>query len=250
MGTKPCTIFIPLLNEEEIIAENANRVLTFMEERNIPCELILGSNGSSDSTPHIIESLASCYPNVRAFHMDAKAPGLAFSRAVQMASYEYVVSQDADLAVELGFIPMAISLLDHAEMVVGCKRMRKQDRAFMRRLGSNFFIFVAAIILDIGAADFSIGAKAYRRSFVMENIKRIDAGTAYVLELVYWAGVQGRRVIEVSVECSDNRKSRFNLLHETCHKFGHLFRFARQERALERSRSNVSSSSQNYSVRR
>ena len=166
--------------------------------------------------------------------MDLKGPGLAFCRAVQMASYEFIVSQDADLAVDLEFIPLAISLLDNCEIVIGCKRMSVQDRAFFRKLGSNFFIFAAAVLLDVGAADFSIGAKAYRKSFVMSHLNRLDAGTAYVLELVYWGVTQGQRVIEVPVRCSDNRRSRFRLSEEAYHKFSHLFRFAWQERALKR----------------
>ena len=230
MHTNSCTIFIPLLNEEEIISGNTDRLLKFMEQRKIQCELILGSNGSTDSTPDIIENLASRYPNVKAFHMDIKGPGLAFSRAVQMASYEYIVSQDADLAVELEFIPLAISLLNNCEIAIGCKRMSIQNRTFFRKLGSNFFIFVTAVLLDVGAADFSIGAKAYRRSFVMSHLNRLDTGTAYVLELVYWAVTQGQRVIEVPVQCSDTRRSRFSLPKEAHHKFSHLFRFAWQEK--------------------
>jgi glycosyltransferase involved in cell wall biosynthesis len=234
MTTTPCTIFVPLLNEGEIITENTERLLKFMDKRQIQCELILGSNGSTDSTPDIIQDLASRYTNVKAFHIDRKGPGIVFCRAVQMASYEFIVSQDADLAVELEFIPLAISLLDNCEIVIGCKRMSVQDRAFFRKLGSNFFIFAAAVLLDVGAADFSIGAKAYRKSFVMSHLNRLDAGTAYVLELVYWGVTQGQRVIEVPVRCSDNRRSRFRLSKEAYHKFSHLFRFAWQERALKR----------------
>ena len=230
MHTKPCTIFIPLLNEQDIISENTDRLLSFMEQQRIQCELILGSNGSTDSTPDIIQNLASRHSNVKAFHMAIKGPGLAFSRAVQMASYEYIVCQDADLSVELDFIPLAVSLLDNCEIAIGCKRMSVQNRAFFRKLGSNFFIFVAAVLLDVGAADFSIGAKAYRKSFVMSHMDRLDAGTAYVLELVYWAVTQGQRVIEVPVQCSDTRRSRFSLSKEAFHKFSHLFRFAWQER--------------------
>jgi len=230
MPGTPCSIVIPLLNEEEIIKENTARLLRFMDQREIPCEIILGSNGSTDATADIIAELAARHSNVKAFHLDEKGPGLVFARAVQLASHEYILCQDADLSVDLEFIPLAVSLLDRCEMVIGCKRMNLQDRSFLRKLGSNFFIFVAAVVLNVGAADFSLGAKAYRRSFVMPYADRMDSGTAYVLELAYWAVANGQRLIEVPVLCSDNRRSRFKLSQEALHKFGHLFRFASQEK--------------------
>lgn len=236
MRTSPCTIFIPLFNEEEIIERNVLELLGYLRDQGIECEIILGSNGSTDRTPAVIQGLAARLPNVRAFHLEGRAPGRAFCRAVEMASHEYIVSQDADLAVDLGFIPLALSLLDRCEIVIGCKRMSVQKRSFLRRLGSNVFIFAAAVLLDVGAADFSIGAKAYRKSFVQRHLDRLDAGTAYVLELVYRAVTQGYRVIEVPVRCSDTRPSHFSLPREAYHKFSHLFRFAWRERVRGRGR--------------
>ncbi len=236
MDTGPCTIFVPLYNEEEIVESNALKLLEYMDAQGISCELILGSNGSTDTTPRIIQELGARYHNIKAFHVDNKAPGQAFCRAVAMASHEYIVSQDADLAVDLGFIPLALALLERSEIVIGCKRMSIQDRSFLRKLGSNVFIFAAAVLLDVGAADFSIGAKAYRKSFVQPRLDRLDSGTAYVLELVYWAVTEGYRVIEVPVACSDTRQSRFSLPKEAYHKFTHLFRFALRERAKLRRR--------------
>jgi glycosyltransferase involved in cell wall biosynthesis len=231
MHAGPCTIFIPLFNEEEIIERNVLELLRYMRGQGIECEIILGSNGSTDRTPTVIQGLAQRLPNVRAFHLEGRGPGRAFCRAVEMASHEYIVSQDADLAVDLGFIPLALSLLDMCEIVIGCKRMSVQNRSFFRKLGSNAFIFAAAVLLDVGAADFSIGAKAYRKGFVLSHLGELDAGTAYVLELVYRAATGGHRVIEVPVACSDTRRSKFNLGAEAYHKFSHLFRFAWRERS-------------------
>ncbi len=226
MKPKTCTVFFPLFNEEDIVRENTQRFLAFLDEQNIHCEVILGSNGSTDSTSDIIHKMASESANINAFHLPQKGPGRAFVHGIRMASNEFIISQDIDLAVELEFIPLALKLLDFSDMVIGCKRMRFQRRSLLRKLGSDFFIFIASAILGTGVADFSIGAKAYRRSFVLEHARDLDPGTAYVLELVYYAALNGQRVIELPVECNDSRPSHFNLLAETGHKFGHLFRFA------------------------
>jgi glycosyltransferase involved in cell wall biosynthesis len=225
-----CSIFIPLYNEEEIVETNTLALMAYLGEKGIRGEIILGSNGSTDKTPDIIRELAHRHDAVKSFHLPEKGPGKAFIRGVETASNEFVISQDADLAVELDFIPLALDFLTKCDMVMGCKRMRIQNRSWVRSLGSNFFIFAAATVLGAAGADFSIGAKAYRRSFVLEHADHLDHWTAYVLELFYHAIEEKRRVVEIPVECTDTRKSHFRLSSEAFYKFKHLFIFARHEK--------------------
>jgi glycosyltransferase involved in cell wall biosynthesis len=226
MNSYDCTIFIPLYNEEDIVRNNVEKLLLFMKEKEINCEIILGSNGSIDSTKDIILELAKEKQNIKSFHLAEKGPGGAFIRGVHIASSEYIIAQDIDVSVELEFIPLALKFLESCDMVIGSKRMRFQKRSFIRKLGSNFFIFMAATLLGIAFADFSIGAKGYRRSFVLKHQQDLDPGTCYVLELVCFAANNGQRIVELAVDCKDNRPSHFNLLSEAYYKFYHLFRFA------------------------
>ncbi len=218
------TVFIPVYNEEEIIARNVNRLFAFMESASIDAEIIIGSNGSTDNTPKIVKELDRSADRIQAFHLDRRGVGRAFSRAVKLARADYIVCQDADLAVELDFIPLALEFLEKCDIVVGCKRLGLQKRSFFRKFGSDFFVFVSSLLLGAGVSDFSIGAKAYRREFVSDYTDRLDPGTGYVLELVYLAATEKRRVVELPVNCRDNRKSHFNLPAEAAHKFSHLFR--------------------------
>jgi glycosyltransferase involved in cell wall biosynthesis len=227
-----CTIFIPLYNEEDIVEKNALRLMDFMRTSHITGEIILGSNGSTDATPEIIKSLAKTTPGIKSFHLNQKGPGAAFLCGVNLAAHEFIVSLDADLAVELDFIPLALDFLEKCDMVIGCKRMRFQNRSWLRTVGSNFFIFTAATVLGAAAADFSIGAKAYRRSFVLSHAGILDSWTAYVLELFYYAVKEKRRVVEFPVDCTDTRDSHFTLSAEALYKFKHLFRFARSRKNL------------------
>ena len=230
MNIKTCTIFIPLFNEEDIIRKNVHRLLEFTSAHNLDSEIILGSNGSTDSTPEIIKQLSLKHDNIKNFHIPRKGTGKAFIEGIKIASNECIISLDIDLSTNINFILLAIQFLEYAVMIIGCKRMRLQQRPFVRKLGSNFFIFIASTLLGTGAADFSIGAKAYRRSFVLKHIEELDAGTAYVLELIYFAAKEEEQIIELPVDCNDNRQSHFNLVSETLYKFKHLFSFFLQQK--------------------
>ena len=109
---KACTLFIPLYNEEDVVEKNTRLLATFLKDRNIAGEIILGSNGSTDATPEIISRLSEENAAVKSFHLAERGPGSAFVKGIEMASNEFVASQDADLAVNLDFIPLALDLLD------------------------------------------------------------------------------------------------------------------------------------------
>ena len=101
-----------------------------------------------------------------------------------------------------------------------------------RRLGSDLFVLTARVLLGLPFEDYSIGAKAYKRDLVLEYGYRIDAGTSYVLNIVYLAFRDKRKVIEIPVSCEDYRESRFNIIHEGFYRFYQLFRLWYGERIV------------------
>ena len=66
---KACTIFIPIYNEEDIIEKNVSRLKSYLREHEINAEIILGSNGSTDSTPEIIKNLEKTNTDIKSFQI-------------------------------------------------------------------------------------------------------------------------------------------------------------------------------------
>jgi glycosyltransferase involved in cell wall biosynthesis len=204
-------------NTEDLIAYATRRYESF--------EIIIGSNGSRDSTPELGKRLADQYPMVRFFHVGQRGVGYAFREAVRIARYDFVVSLDMDLSVELGFIDQALNLLDMGyEIVVGSKKMGHQRRSSFRILGSGLFILCSRLLLGLAFEDYSIGAKAYRKSVLLRHLDRIDHGTSYVIDMIALVNRDGGRIVEVPVWCEDFRTSRFNIVHEGIYRYAKLFR--------------------------
>lgn len=218
------SVFIPVLNEQAIIEANTRRLLAYLRTLGRPFELIIGSNGSTDTTPDLGRKLAAEEPEVVFFHLPQRAPGLAFARAAEMARYESIVTQDMDLSVDLEFIPRAVELLERCQVVIGSKRMGEQARSWYRIVGSGAYILTVRLMLGLGYRDYSLAAKGYHKSVVERFGDWIDPGTAYVINLVYWARRAGLAVVETPVVCRDDRPSRFNLLEEAITRFARLGR--------------------------
>ncbi len=217
------SVFIPVFNEERILAPNLERLTGFMEGLNRPFEIIVGSNGSFDRTASLGRGLAAADPRIDFFHLPPKGPGAAFREGLKRASFDLVLTQDMDLSVELDFIPQALDLLTRHDMVVGSKKMGAQRRSWVRITGSGFFIICARALLGLGYQDYSLAAKAFRKDLILENLGWVGPSTDYILNLTYRAHLGGRSVIEIPVFCKDERESRFNLIQEGISRFARLY---------------------------
>ena len=218
------TVAIPVYNEEELLRANTLALLDVLRGRQAECEVLLGSNGSTDGTVGIGQALAEEIPEVRFFHLEERGVGRVFRRFVDEASFDAIVSLDMDLSTELDFIEEAIRLLGDCDIVVGSKRTGSQKRSLFRRLGSGAFVVLASRLLGVEFVDYSIGAKAYWVPTIRRYMSLISHGSAYVLDLVYYVHRDGGRVVQIPVTCEDFRRSRFNLGREAVHKFSNLAR--------------------------
>ena len=221
----PFSVIIPVYNEEEILVANAENLMAHLMRHHKAFEIIIGSNGSTDGTVTQGEILASRHKAVRFFHLDERGVGHAFRQGVRMARHEFVVSLDMDLSVELEFVERALDLLSRGyEIVVGSKKMGRQKRTTFRILGSGIFILCARLLLGLSFDDYSIGAKAYRKSVLLTHLDKVDHGTSYVIDVICLVSRSGGRIIEIPVLCEDFRASKFNIVHEGVYRYSKLFK--------------------------
>lgn len=233
-GATPFTVGIPVLNEEAILVPNTERLLDYLDGLGRDYEVLIGSNGSTDSTTTLGVDLTRRFPRVSFFHLPEKGVGLAFKEFVRRARHPFLVSVDMDLSVDLGFVATAVELLETHDIVVGSKKMGNQNRTLFRRLGSDSFLQAARLLLGLTYDDYSIAAKAFRVDVLRRCIDRVNEGSSYVLEICYMTKLDGGRITQVPVSCEDWRASKFNLWHEAFYKYSHLVGLWLRERRRRR----------------
>jgi len=220
----PFTVGIPVYNEEAILVPNTERLIAYLDGLGPDYEVLIGSNGSTDSTTALGADLSRRFRQVTFFHIPDRGVGLAFREFVRRASHPLLVSVDMDLSIDLTFIRTALDLLETNDIVVGSKKMGNQQRSFLRRLGSDSFLRATRLLLGLDYDDYSIAAKAFRVATLRHFEDRINEGSSYVLEICYLTKRAGGRIVQVPVSCEDWRRSKFNLVHEALYKYGHLLR--------------------------
>ncbi|MGI5860425.1 MAG: glycosyltransferase family 2 protein [Myxococcales bacterium] len=209
------SIVIPVYNEAAIVQSAVEELVRALDEQQLDYELILAENGSSDSTPEIVDGLASRLPRLRALHVGEPNYGRALKEGILSARGTYVISDEIDLC-DVDFYQRALPLLrsGEAEMVVGSKAARgaRDERPVLRRLGTKVINGVLRVSLGFRGTD-THGLKAFRRDALLPVARAclVDKDM-FASELVIRAGRMGRRVVEIPVVVHEKRKPTINLV--------------------------------------
>jgi glycosyltransferase involved in cell wall biosynthesis len=216
---KPFSLIIPVYNEQDMLRCTTERLVDEADALHVPYEILLISNGSSDLSEAIGLELTRTFPQVRFFALPERGAGRAFKKGIDAARHEHLIFLDADLSSDLRFIREANSELENYCLVLGTKLKGRQKRPLFRKIASLAFLLSVRLMTGLKYMDYSIGAKAYRKTFLNKYKHHIDDHTSFVLNLAMIATIAHEPVIEIPIVCEDRRKSRFNLLHEAISKY-------------------------------
>ena len=102
------SVIIPVYNERFTSRELVRRVVAV----DVPKEIVIVDDGSTDGTSEILESIAARYPEVRLFQQPRNlGKGAAIRRGIQESTGEFLVIQDADLEYDPSEYPMLLKPL-------------------------------------------------------------------------------------------------------------------------------------------
>jgi len=109
------SVVIPCLNEAETIEECVLRARAALDGADIPGEVLVSDNGSSDGSPDLAEAAGA-----RVVHEPRRGYGSAYLAGFDAARGRYVVMVDADLTYDFAEIPRFVELLvSGADFVIG-----------------------------------------------------------------------------------------------------------------------------------
>jgi dolichol-phosphate mannosyltransferase len=200
MSEKPfLSVVIPCYNEEENVPTLLKRVDAALQSLGKPFEVILIDDGSTDSTPKLLEEGMRQYPWLRVLRM-AKNIGQSagFEAGFEAARGEVIATIDADLQNDPEEIPRLIPLLDEhqVDMITGWRKDR-QDTNF-RRWQSRQANKIRNWVTQETVNDSASSLKVYR-AHAIKGIKLFRGAHRYFPTLVK---MRGYKVYETPVKHS------------------------------------------------
>src|SRR5947209_12152510 len=156
------SLVIPAYNEQENVEALLARVAPALQQTGKPFEVIVVDDGSTDSTPQLLDQAMGRYPWLRVLRLSRNSgQGTAFDAGFKAARGQVIATIDADLQNDPEEIPRLLPLLDGYDMIAGW-RQKRHDTA-MRRLQSRIANRVRNWISDENIHDSACSLKLYKR---------------------------------------------------------------------------------------
>jgi len=195
------SIIVPVFNEEATVV----RVVQQLLDVNLPSEIIVVDDGSSDGTYAALEDLATRLPLRLVRHPQNRGKGAALRTGMELASGEIVVFQDADLEYDPHELPLLLlPILEGKADVVYGSRFSGRTRAvprFWHFTINRIITLLSNMMTDLKLTDVETCYKLIRRELVRQVAPQLqEEGFGIELELTAkLAKIPGVRFYEVPI---------------------------------------------------
>jgi len=161
------SVVIPVYNEERWLAELVRRV----QAVEIPKELILVNDFSTDGTPAILAQLEKQYDNVRVFHQPKNmGKGAALREGFRHCTGDLVIVQDADWEYDPAEFPKLIQpILDgRADVVIGSRFIGESHRVlyYWHSVGNRVLTTLSNWCTNLNLTDMETCYKVFKREVI------------------------------------------------------------------------------------
>ena len=183
------SIVIPLLNEEESLAELYQWLTKVLTLNRFSYEIIFVDDGSIDGSWRVIMQLAEKDAQVRGIRfLRNYGKSQALHAGFKAAEGEVVITMDADLQDSPDEIPALYEMItkDNYDLVSGWKKKR-YDSVLAKNLPSKLFNWAARKTSGLTLHDFNCGLKAYKKD-VIKNVEVSGEMHRYIPVLAKNAG--------------------------------------------------------------
>lgn len=211
------SVIMPTYRDGPRIFATVERFDAILSELAIAYEIVVVSDGNTDSTAPELARLAQKHPHIRACHYTPnQGKGYALAYGVAHSHGDMVTFIDGDGDIDPRQIALYLDLLQstQSDIVVGSKRHPQSTVVYpgVRRLYSWGYQTMLRLCFDLKVRDTQVGLKVFHRDVLEAVLPRIVVKRyAFDLELLVVAHLLGyRRITEAPVQIGQRFSSTIN----------------------------------------
>ncbi len=221
---------IPVYNEERCLAENLSVLESYLAQLNLPYELILVDDGSTDASHDICAAIAGKNPRVRVLWVPVnRGKGFAVRTGMLSSRGAFRIFMDADLAVPVAHIKDCITRLEEgADVVIGSRHLpgasiQVPEEAVRQTLGGIYRRLVLSAF-GLQVTDITCGLKGFGKSATeaVFHRSRIDRW-GYDAEILFLAQQLGLVIREIPVHWYHSFDSDVHIIKDSFRTLGEMF---------------------------
>lgn len=170
------SIVIPAYNEEGAVKEGVQGVLDVMHNSGIEFELIVVDDGSSDSTPEILETMDGI---VLVSVPENRGYGASLKTGIRKSKYDLIVITDADGTYPSERIPELIDECRRYDMVVGARVGEHVHIPTIRKPAKWVLGKISSYLAGRQIPDLNSGLRVMRKDLVQRFEHLLPSGFSF-----------------------------------------------------------------------
>jgi dolichol-phosphate mannosyltransferase len=183
------SVIIPFFNEEASIhevCEEVNQVLSSISD--LIWELIMVDDGSTDSTPQLMDQLVGRYKNFRSLHLSPNSGQTAALEAgIEAAHGECIATLDGDGQNDPHDIPRLLKGMQDSGLDMICGLRQRRADTMVRRISGRIANRIRSAVLKDNITDIGCSMRIFRRD-CMNRIRLFKNAHRFFPALFIMAG--------------------------------------------------------------
>nr|MBQ4318024.1 glycosyltransferase [Clostridia bacterium] len=216
------SLVIPAYNEEKIIEAAVQSAVQYLDREFCDdYELIVVSDGSTDSTDKKLEEMKALYPKLitPGYHPN-RGKGCAVRTGMMCANGDYVVFTDCDLAYGIEIVGTIAhkAKSDNADAVIGSRAIAKDGYAgytLLRKIMSKTYLTLIRLVTGFGYSDSQCGIKCFTNKAAKQVFGKLTLdGFSFDLEALMLCKRMNLKVTELPAVIINHRESKVNPIRD------------------------------------
>jgi glycosyltransferase involved in cell wall biosynthesis len=211
------SIIIPAYNESERLAVSLPKVLDYVGKRQLPSEIIVVNDGSSDDTADVVRRFMAMHPDVRLVENPGnRGKGYSVRNGMLHAQGDVMLFTDADLSSPIYEADKLFAAIEQgADVAIGSRwlnaELQTERQPWHRQLYGRLFNLALRVVLGLKYRDTQCGFKAFTRDaahtiFTRQRVER----WGFDPELLFLANKFKLRTVEIPVEWAHDHRSKIS----------------------------------------
>lgn len=198
MKVQSLSVFFPAYNEKGIITETVLKAQKVLETINIPYELLIVDDGSTDGTSEVVDSLAVKDKRIKVVHQKNGGYGMALRAGFYNSKNDWIVYTDSDGQFDFSEVVKFIEAAEDADLVWGY-RMKRNDPFYRLFFALGWKLSIISLF-GLVLKDIDCGFKAVKKQ-VLDTIPKLESkrGGMINAELALKAKKYGFKIAQVGV---------------------------------------------------
>lgn len=192
------TVFLPAFNDEQSISALVTDALVTASSLSDDFEVLVVNDGSTDSTPVVLEELASRFPNVNVIHHESnQGYGGALRSGFKHASKELIFYTDGDGQYDVSELAVLYPLMTPPVSVVNGYKIKRSDNRLRIVIGATYN-WLARVLFKLPIRDVDCDFRLMRRQAV-QQLDLVSSSGVICVELIRKLSATGCRFAEAPV---------------------------------------------------